>query len=209
MTSDQFLCQVNRKNYIGQVKMKVILARKFVELRFGRLDTKQTGQKRMVELEKLQNWIQSGLERQDTKQIGQERMVELEKLQNWIQSGQETKQTGQERMVELEKLQKFGSLRVIGIGTTSCSPSKLDWATWVTESSSVVQLSRKFSGVTLGQLHLMVESRDLLASRAASVCSYKDKAGQWTSISQVQAIRSGKLKFQFPTSSYKVTTCFQ
>ena len=40
MTSDQFLCQVNRKNHIGQVKMKVILARKFVELRFGKLDTK-------------------------------------------------------------------------------------------------------------------------------------------------------------------------
>ena len=42
MTSDQFLCQVslNRKNHVGKVKMKVILARKFVELRFGRLDTK-------------------------------------------------------------------------------------------------------------------------------------------------------------------------
>ena len=39
--------------------------------------------------------------------------------------------------------------RVIGIGTTSCSLSKLDWATWVTESSSLVQLSRKFSAVTL------------------------------------------------------------
>ena len=68
---------------------------------------------------------------------------------------------------------------MIGIGTTSCSPSKLDWATWVTESSSVVQLSRKFSGVTLvvASLDGRVESRDLLASRAAFVCSYRDKAG--------------------------------